>query len=437
MKRVYIRTFGCQMNEHDSLAMMGLLAPLGYEPTEQAEEADVVIFNTCTIREKAQHKAESELGRAVQIKQHKPDALVGIAGCVPQQLGAALMRRFPEIDFAFGPDQLWRLPELLERASAGERVWALELIDAAEDYHFAEPQGIRGSPSAFVQVMKGCNCACSYCIVPSVRGREVSRSDDAIVRDVHRLVEQGVWEITLLGQNVCAYHGRGGEGLARLIRRIARETEVGRIRFTSPHPRDIGEALIREFGENEKLCPHVHLPAQAGSDAVLKRMRRGYTRDQYLEIARALRAIRKGMTITTDLIVGFCGETDEDFEATLRLMHEVPFEGAFAFMYSVRPGTYAARELADDVPQEVKEQRLDRLLTLQRALSRAHHEMLIGKEGEVLVTGLDRLKRGLCTGRMPDNRIVHFAGQEIPIGCRVRVRITAASDHSLTGEVVT
>ncbi len=434
--RAYIKTFGCQLNEHDSLAMQGILGGMGYAGADAAEEADIVLFNTCTIRDKAQHKAISELGRAGLLKRQHPGMIVGLCGCVAQQLGAGLMSRFPEVDFAFGPDQIWRLPELIARALAGERPVALALVDDPASYRFVEPVAPQDSPQAFVQVMKGCNGACSYCIVPSVRGREVSRPGDEIVRDVQRLAGQGVREITLLGQNVCAYQGRGGGGLARLIRRIAAESAVERIRFTSPHPRDIGGELIACFAEVEKLCPHLHLPAQSGSDEVLRRMRRGYTAQRYLEVTRRLREARPGLSVTTDLIVGFCGERPEDFEATLELVEEVPFDAAFAFMYSPRPGTEAAREFPDDVPQQEKEARLDRLLQLQRMISRERNAALLGREGEVLVTGTDRMGRGLLTGRLPDNRICHFAGQTNRVGCTVRVRITGHNDHSVEGEAI-
>ncbi|MFA4972018.1 MAG: tRNA (N6-isopentenyl adenosine(37)-C2)-methylthiotransferase MiaB [bacterium] len=434
----YIKTFGCQMNEHDSAKMALLLEAQGYAPSDDPFASDLVLFNTCTIREKAHHKAMSELGRAAEIKRRNPGALIGVSGCVAQEMGSRILERFPEIDFVFGPDQLWRLPEMIERAMAGERTTALDLVDDLAEYRFLglTPPVIDRLPlvTAFVTVMKGCNCACSYCIVPSVRGREISRPVDEIVEEVRRLVEAGAKEVTMLGQNVCAYGKGSGSSLAALIRRVADETDIMRIRFTSPHPRDVTDELVREYRDNPKLAPHIHLPVQAGSNEVLRRMRRGYTRERYMEIAQDLRQARPGISITTDLIVGFCGETDADFEETLGLMQSVEFDSAFAFKYSSRPGTEAAERMQDDVPQAVKESRLKQLLDLQRASSRRRNESLVGSTGDVLAAGLDRMGNGLVTGRLADNRIVHFAGQGGQIGSIVRVRITAANDNSLAGE---
>ncbi len=434
----YIKTFGCQMNEHDSAKMALLLGAQGYEPSDDPFVSDIVLFNTCTIREKAHHKAISEMGRAAEIKRKNPGTIVGVCGCVAQEEGGRILERFPKIDFVLGPDQLWRLPEMIERAGAGETATALDLIDDLSEYHFLgltpPAAGRRSSATAFVTVMKGCNCACSYCIVPSVRGREISRPVGEIVEEVRRLVEAGAKEVTMLGQNVCAYGKGSGSNLAALIRRVADETGIMRIRFTSPHPRDVTDELVREYRDNPKLAPHIHLPAQAGSDSVLRRMHRGYTRERYMKIAQDLRQARPGISITTDLIVGFCGETDADFEETLGLMQSVEFDSAFAFKYSPRPGTEAAERMQDDVPQAVKESRLKQLLDLQRAASRRRNESLVGSTGEVLAAGLDRMGNGLVTGRLADNRIVHFAGQEGQIGSIVRVRITAANDNSLAGE---
>lgn len=436
---VWIRTFGCQMNEHDSEVIRGMLSAEGYVLVEDESAAGVILFNTCTIRDKAHQKAFSEIGRA-KIHKRRPGVVIGVCGCVAQEERERLLARFPHVDLLFGPDQIWRLPELLERARAGERCAAIDLVDDEEQYRFLESsaEGSAPPPSAFVSIMKGCNGACSYCIVPSVRGREVCRDADVIVEEVRRLAARGTKEVTLLGQNVNAYGARRVQGtgtpFSRLLRRIADETTIQRIRFTSPHPRDVGVDLIREYADNEKLMPHLHLPVQAGSNAVLQRMRRGYSRERYAEIALALRAARSGMSITTDIIVGFCGETDDDFEETLSLMRCVGFESAFAFKYSPRPGTEAAHAFADDVPFLVKEERLARLLALQRATSRQKNEAQVGSIAPVLVIGSDRLGRGLLTGRSPENRLVHFAGKADCLGAIVPVRITAAHDNSLAGE---
>lgn len=440
MKKVYIKTFGCQMNEHDTAKMLLILAGEGCLEAGSMEEADLIIFNTCTIREKAHHKAISEIGRASRMKEQRPDLVIGVCGCVAQQEGADLRKRYPLIDIIFGPDRIPALPELLSRARGGERADALDLIDDRSQYTFMDqvPGEGKAPISAFVLAMKGCNCSCSYCIVPSVRGREISRPADEIVEEVRALARAGAREVTLLGQNVSAYRsggGKRGEGLAGLIGRAARETGIERIRFTSPHPLFITDELIDEFADNEKLCPHIHLPVQAGSDGVLKRMRRGYTRDLFMERVEKLREARRGMSITTDLIVGFPGESDRDFEETLEMMRRVRFDSAFAFMYSPRPGTEAAEFMRDDVPAEAKERRLSELLDLQRATGRERNEALKGSAGEVLAVGTDRMRKGFITGRRADNRIVHFTGNPSIIGDIVSVRITGANDNSLNGEL--
>ena len=441
LKKAYIRTFGCQMNEHDSEKMFLILEGMGYARAASEEEADLLLYNTCTIREKAEHKAMSEIGRARLLKEARPGTLVGVCGCVAQQAKEALCERYPHIDLLFGPDQIARLPELVAAARGGVAATALDLVDDPTSYRFIDRIAETGAApaSAFVAAMKGCSCACSYCIVPSVRGRELSRPADEIVREVNALAERGTKEVVLLGQNVAAYGKRGAEsalgGLAGLVRRIAQETSIARIRFTSPNPRDVGDALLAEYAENEKLCPHLHLPVQSGSDATLARMRRGYGRERVLSIARRLRAAREGMAITTDLIVGFSGETEKDFEETLSLVAEVGFDSAFAFQYSPRPGTEAARCLPDDVAPEEKERRLARLLELLRAIGRERNEALVGTHANALVVGADRMGKGLLEGRLPDNRILHFSGQPSLVGTIVRVAVTVAKGHSLAGEL--
>ena len=446
-KHLYIRTFGCQMNEHDSDRIRAMLAAYGYASVDAPEEADLILFNTCTIREKAHHKAMSEIGRARVFKRRRPGTIVGVCGCVAQEVRESLFERYPHVDLMFGPDQIPMLPELLEEAFAGRKASALDLVDDPGRYRFlgsVSPVTNHQSPvTAFVSIMKGCNCACSYCIVPSVRGREVCRPPDEVVEEVRRLAEAGTKEVTLLGQNVNAYdisiHDSRftiHETFASLLRRVARETGIERIRFTSPHPRDVRDDLVREYAENEKLMPHMHLPVQAGSNAVLRRMRRGYTRERYLEICDKLRDSRPGISITTDLIVGFCGETESDFEETLSLVRRVEFDSAFAFKYSPRPGTEAAEKFEDDVPPMEKERRLAALLSLQLELSRRKNEAWVGRESLALITGSDRMGRGLLTGRLPDNRIIHFAGKPEHLGTIVRVRVTAAHANSLAAEVV-
>ena len=437
-EKVFIKTFGCQMNEHDTAKMLLMLGERGYAEVPSMEEADLVIFNTCTIREKAHHKAISEIGRAAAIKDGGGDILIAVCGCVAQEEGAKLAKRYPQIDIIFGPDQLSELVRLISKARGGELACALDLVNDPSGYRFMDQVPGEGAApySAFVLAMKGCDCACSYCIVPSVRGNEISRPADEIVAEVAKLSEVGAREVTLLGQNVSAYRmdgGRKGDGLAQLIRRISDETAIERIRFTSPHPLFINDELIEEFARNEKLCPHIHLPAQAGSNDVLSSMRRGYTRELYIEKAARLRKAKPGMSITTDLIVGFCGETEGDFNLTLDMMREVEFDSAFAFKYSPRPGTFAVRRMEDDVVADVKERRLSELLGLQRTMSRSRNEKLVGESCEVLALGTDRMGRGLVTGRRGDNRIVHFPGNPSIIGDIVSLRIDGANDNSLHG----
>lgn len=438
-KTYFIRTFGCQMNEHDSGRMATLLEGLGYAKSAALEEADLVLFNTCTIREKAYHKAESEIGRMSAIKAKRGSSpersrrvLVGVCGCVAQQEGISLKSRFGHVDFVFGPDQLASLPQLISRAEEGEFTAALDFIldPASSSFPHRVAEGTVHGGSAFVSIMKGCNGCCSYCIVPSVRGPEVHRPADEVVDEIVRLADRGAREITLLGQNVNAY-----PEFAALVRRIAGASTVERIRFTSPHPRDVDEDLIAAYAEEPKLCPHIHLPVQAGSNAVLKRMRRGYTREHYCAIVEALRNARPGIAITTDMIVGFCGESAEDFEDTIDLMERVRFDSMFAFRYSERPGTHAADALDDDVPFDVKRARLEKVLSLQRGIQRSSNELKVGSVLQVLVVKEDAREPGRLTGRAGDNRLVHFTGHASLIGDIVPVCITSASMHSLQGKL--
>jgi len=440
-KTYFIRTFGCQMNEHDSGKMAGLLSTIGYVAASAMEEADLILFNTCTIREKAYHKAESEIGRAQMLKQHN-GAIIGVCGCVAQQEGVELKKRFGGIDFVAGPDQIAALPRLITSAEQGSFTSAMDFIDDPNhpDFPHNIAEGTVNGGAAFVGIMKGCDNACSYCIVPSVRGREVSRPATDIVAEVERLAERGAREVTLLGQNVNAYGKRGAQAdgarvsFVELIELIAAVPAIERIRFTSPHPRDADDELVACYAHQPKLCPHIHLPVQAGSDDVLKRMRRGYDRDRFLRLVDGLKQARPGISITTDMIVGFCGETDADFELTIDLMERVRFDSMFAFCYSPRPGTHAATHLVDDVPPEKKRARLERVLELQRSIQRAHNEAQVGTVKNVLVLKNDDRGAERLTGRAEDNRLVHFAGHNGMIGTIVPVTITKASIHSLRGE---
>ena len=446
-KAYFIRTFGCQMNEHDSGRMSSLLEGLGYTKAPFLEEADVLLINTCSVREKPYHKAISEAGRARAFKAKRavcPELsrrVVGVCGCVAQQEGAKIIDRYGHVDFVFGPDQIAKLPEMIEAAEEGRHSVATTFIDDPNhpDFSHAMGQGpstpLRTVGSAFVAIMKGCNCSCAYCIVPSVRGKEVSRVADDVIEEVKSVVKRGAKEVTLLGQNVNAY-GRGTDvSFVDLLRRIANETNAERIRYTSPHPKDVTGDLIELYRTEKKLCPHIHLPVQAGSNDVLKTMRRGYTREKFFEQVDKLRAARPDIAITTDMIVGFCGETEADFQDTIDLMKRIRFDSMFAFCYSTRPGTFAAEKMDDDVPLEEKKARLEEVLELQRTIQGEANAKLVGATVAVLVTGKDAKGEGKLTGRAGDNRMIHFAGNENLIGSIVPVQITKTSIHSLQGEM--
>lgn len=423
------------MNEHDSGKMSKLLDSHGYVQASEMDQADIVIFNTCTIREKAYHKAESEIGKSEQFKTRR-NALIGVCGCVAQQEGLALKQRFDHVDFIFGPDQLAKLPMLIDEAKKGISSAVVGFIDdpdSPEYPHNISESKIKGG-SAFVAISKGCNGVCSYCIVPSVRGKEISRREKEIICEIRSLVRLGAVEVTLLGQNVNSY-GPEKSSFANLIKRISDETDIKRIRFTSPHPRDVDESLIKLYGKDKKLAPHIHLPVQAGSNNVLKLMRRGYTRERYIEITDELRRVRPNISVTTDMIVGFCGETEGDFAQTIDLIETVRFDSMFAFCYSPRPGTYAATNLQDDVPMKEKRARLEKLLELQRSIQLKLNEDQVGKMKEVLVIKKDEKSSEGLTGRAEDNRLVHFSGNVGIIGTIVNVEITKASMHSLKGEL--
>lgn len=437
--RYYIKTYGCQMNEHDSRKIGLLLAQRGGQPVDAPSEADLILFNTCTIRDKAQQKAISEIGRTALFKRERPELVVGVCGCVAQQEGEALFDRFPHIDLLFGPDQIGQLPTLLDRVIAErEHVAATDLVDVPEDYQFLNlvPWVGPSTACAYVTIMKGCDSRCAYCIVPRVRGMEVSRPADAIVAEVAALATHGVQEVTLLGQTVNSYGNRPQPGtipFARLLERIADETPIRRIRFTSPHPKDVDADLIAAYRDNPKLCRHIHLPAQAGSDTILRRMRRAYSRQHYLAKVERLRAACPDLAISTDLIVGFPGETADDFAATLDLIRTVGFEGLYAFSYSPRPGTESFARLPDDVPASVKEERLAELLATHSQMNRRTFEGFVGSVQEVLIEGPS--KRGdRCMGRTTHNRIVHVTGAATAVGTFQSVQITRALSHSLEGE---
>ncbi|CAH2031166.1 tRNA (N6-isopentenyl adenosine(37)-C2)-methylthiotransferase MiaB [Trichlorobacter ammonificans] len=435
-KNLYIATFGCQMNVNDSERIVTMLQELGYRTTEHLREGDLVLFNTCTVRGGAEDKVHQHLANLKSLKKKRPGTLIGIAGCVAQQEGDRLLADYPWLDLVVGTHNLHLLPEMVREAEAGRRRSETDFLenDTRLDL-FPAIAGYR-KVSAFVTVMQGCDNFCSYCIVPYVRGREISRRFDEILREVRELASQGVREVVLLGQNVNSY-GMKGEGeppFSELVREVARVPEVARIRFVTSHPKDMSPELIACFGDIPKLCGALHLPAQSGNNRILAAMNRGYSRERYLETVRALRAVRPDIKFTGDMIVGFPAETEAEFEETLSLMEEVRYFDLFSFVYSPRPGTKAA-ELADDLSKEVKLERLDRLQKLQSIHSRVHNESYTGTIQQVLVEGPAK-REGQVMGRCDSGRIVNLAGSPELIGCLVNVRIVEGYANSLLGELL-
>ena len=443
-KKLFIRTFGCQMNEYDSDKMADVLASSdGVVKTDNPEEADIILFNTCSVREKAQEKVFHDLGRIRHLKQLNPDLVIGVGGCVASQEGAAIVARAPYVDVVFGPQTLHRLPQLIaERRAKGKPAVDISFPEI-EKFDALPPAKVDGA-TAFVSVMEGCSKFCTFCIVPYTRGEEVSRPFDDVLTEVAGLADQGVKEITLLGQNVNAYRGAmtGSEeiaDLAMLIEYIAEMPGVERIRYTTSHPREMTQRLIDTYARVPKLVSHLHLPVQSGSDRILAAMKRNYTTLEYKSIIRKLRAARPDLSLSTDFIIGFPGETEEDYEKTMKLIDEVGFDASFSFLYSSRPGTPAA-ELADDTPAETKTARLMRLQKRIEEQAAAISTAMVGSVQRVLVEGLSKKNTEELAGRTDNNRIVNFAGGSINsarlINSFVDVRITAALPHSLRGEIV-
>ena len=438
-RKLYIRTFGCQMNEYDSARMADVLAAArGMELTDRPEEADVLLLNTCSVREKAQEKVFSEIGRWKALKAARPEVVIGVGGCVASQEGEAILARAPYVDLVFGPQTLHRLPAMLRRLEAERRpVVDVSFPETEKFDHLPEPRP--GGPTAFVSVMEGCSKYCSFCVVPYTRGEEVSRPFEDVLAEVAALAARGVREVTLLGQNVNAYRGATADGetadLATLIAYVAAVDGIGRVRYTTSHPLEMTEGLIEAHAEVPELVPHLHLPVQSGSDRILAAMKRGHTADDYREIVRRLRRARPDITISSDFIVGFPGETEEDFEATLALVEEIGFDYSFSFVYSPRPGTPAA-ELDDPVPPAVKKARLHRLQRLLEEQGQRISRRMVGTVQTVLVEGPSRRDPRELAGRTPNNRVVNFAGDAALVGRFVEVRITEAQPHSLRGELL-
>ncbi|MDO8788637.1 MAG: tRNA (N6-isopentenyl adenosine(37)-C2)-methylthiotransferase MiaB [Sulfuritalea sp.] len=439
-KKVFIRTFGCQMNEYDSDKMADVLAgDGGAVRTENPEEADIILFNTCSVREKAQEKVFHDLGRVRHLKQLNPNLVIGVGGCVASQEGAAIVARAPYVDIVFGPQTLHRLPQMIAARRSSGRSQVDISFPEIEKFDALPPASVTGA-SAFVTIMEGCSKYCSFCVVPYTRGEEVSRPLADVLAEIAGLVERGVREFTLLGQNVNAYRGSmddDGEtaDLAFLIETMADMEGIERIRYTTSHPREMTQRLIDAYRSTPKLVSHLHLPVQSGSDRILAAMKRGYSVLEFKSLVRKLRAARPNLSLSSDFIIGFPGETEEDFEKTMRLVEELNFDASFSFVYSPRPGTPAA-EMADDTPPELKIQRLTRLQKTIEAQALKISQAMVGTMQRVLVEGHARKDASELAGRTDNNRVVNFAGNESLIGRFIDVKITAALPHSLRGELV-
>ncbi len=441
-KKVFIKTFGCQMNEYDSDKMVDVLnAAEGFIKTDTPEDADVVLLNTCSVREKAQEKVFSDLGRLRELKEQRPGMVIGVGGCVASQEGDAIIQRAPYVDVVFGPQTLHRLPDLLQkRRNSGHSQVDISFPEI-EKFDHLPPARVEGG-SAYVSIMEGCSKYCSYCVVPYTRGEEVSRRFEDVLTEVAGLAAQGVKEITLLGQNVNAYRGVMADGeiadFALLIEYIAEIDSIERIRFVTSHPKEFTQRLIDAYAKIPKLVNHLYLPVQHGSDKILMAMKRGYTALEYKSIIRRLREVRPDIMISSDFIVGFPGETETDFEAMVKLVEEIDFDVSYSFIFSPRPGTPAAT-LADDTPLEVKQQRLARFQALLNEKVKRHGEAMVGTVQSIMVEGPSRKNPSELQGRTESNRVVNFDGGPNAsrlIGQILDARITQAYQTSLRGELV-
>lgn len=436
--KLFVKTHGCQMNEYDSSKMAELLgATHGMSETDSVDDADVILLNTCSIREKAQEKVFSELGRIKKLKDKNPNLVIGVGGCVASQEGEAILKRAPYVDMVFGPQTLHRLPNMYNLVT--------DKKDSVVDISFPEiekfdslPEPRAEGPTAFVSIMEGCSKYCSFCVVPYTRGEEVSRPLDDVIVEIAQLAEQGVREINLLGQNVNAYRGEthdGGEvDLAELITLMADIDGIERIRYTTSHPVEFSQAMIDVYEHVPELVDHLHLPVQSGSDRILSAMKRNHTALEYKSKLRKLKAIRPQMSLSSDFIIGFPGETDKDFEQTMQLIEDIGFDHSFSFIYSARPGTPAA-DLKDDTPMSVKKERLARLQAKINDNARAISESMVGQTHKILVEGVSKKNDKELCGRTENNRVVNFVGPESSIGQIIEVQITQAMSNSLRGRL--
>ncbi|WP_066566266.1 tRNA (N6-isopentenyl adenosine(37)-C2)-methylthiotransferase MiaB [Snodgrassella sp. CFCC 13594] len=439
MKKVFIRTFGCQMNEYDSDKMLSVLAEGDdLQRTDNVEDADIILFNTCSVREKAQEKVFSDLGRVRPLKAKNPNLIIGVGGCVASQEGDAIVKRAPYVDVVFGPQTLHRLPQLI----ADKETTGLSQVDISfpeiEKFDHLPPARVEGG-AAFVSIMEGCSKYCSFCVVPYTRGEEFSRPLNDVLTEIANLAQQGVKEINLLGQNVNAYRGDMGNGelcdFATLLRIVHEIPGIERMRFTTSHPREFSDAIIECYRDLPKLVSHLHLPVQSGSDRVLSAMKRGYTALEYKHIIRKLRAIRPELCLSSDFIVGFPGETEREFEQTLKLVRDVAFDLSFVFIYSPRPGTPAAN-LPDDTAHEEKVRRLEALNDIIEAETMRINQTMVGSVQRCLVEGVSKKDPTQLQARTANNRVVNFTGQPRLINQMVDLTITAAHTFSLRGDMV-
>ncbi len=424
------------MNDNDSERSLGFLKEISYQETRHPGEADLILINTCSIRDKAEQKVYSTLGRYKALKAENPGLVIGVSGCVAQQQGERLLKRVPYLDMVVGPHNIHRLKEVLSQVSVKKRrVVETTLRDTIETGEYGVSTAVK-PPKAFVSIMRGCNNFCSYCIVPYTRGREVSRNSSDILEEISVLANSSIREVTLLGQNVNSYGAQGGTpGFPGLLRGVAGISGIERVRFVTSHPKDISDELIRLFGEQEKLARHIHLPVQSGADRILESMGRGYTSSEYLSRVTTLRRLYPDISITTDIIVGFPGETDSDFDATMALIREARFDNIFSFMYSRRPGTSAAG-FDPQIPADTKKERLLELQETQREITLAKSRALIGRTMTVLVEGSSKADPTELTGRTSCNRIVNFMAPEVPAGVLADVEITDAYPNSLRGTII-
>jgi tRNA-2-methylthio-N6-dimethylallyladenosine synthase len=437
-QKLYIKTFGCQMNEYDSSRMADALqASHGLELTEEPTLADVLLLNTCSVREKAQEKVFSQLGRWRQLKEKRPNIVIGVGGCVASQEGDAIRQRAPYVDLVFGPQTLHRLPAMLTQVQGSRKPVIDTSFPEIEKFDCLPKPSVHG-PTAFVSIMEGCSHYCTFCVVPYTRGEEFSRPFDDIIAEIVMLADQGVREVTLLGQNVNGYRGRMAEGeiadLALLLSYVAAIEGIERIRYTTSHPLELSDSLIQVYAEIPELVGHLHLPVQSGSDRILSLMKRGHTALEYKHKVRSLREVRPNLSLSSDFIVGFPGETEADFQATMQLIEDVGFDHSFSFIYSPRPGTPAA-EMPDDVPITVKKQRLAQLQARISEMAQAISQAMVGTVQRILVEHPSRKDPQKLAGRTENNRVVNFKAEPSLIGQFVDVRITEALPNSLRGEI--